>query len=111
VREVIDTVETLMIPHTWKVTVVLPMEGTWKVTVVEQKEDKVRLYAKMISEMRLYQTATESNIAESVFPYLPQQRKQGILKVEKCTLPRPLLFSVIFLTSMAADRTLQRIRP
>lgn len=66
VKEIIDVVESLQIPHAWKVTVVVPKKR-------EQKENNVRLYAKMTPEMRLYQTATESNIVESVFPYLPQQ--------------------------------------
>ncbi|USL85442.1 MAG: RNA-dependent RNA polymerase [Ixodes ricinus orinovirus-like virus 1] len=66
VKEIIDTIQSRLVPKSWYVTVCVPKER-------EQKKDKARCFAKMTPEMRLYQTATESNIATGVFPYVPQQ--------------------------------------
>jgi hypothetical protein len=65
-RDILQTVSTGQIPENWRVMVAVPKER-------EFKRENARFYAKMCNEMRLYQTATEANIAEQVFPYIKQQ--------------------------------------
>lgn len=39
----------------------------------ELRSDDARFYGKMCFEMRLYQTVTEKNIADHIFPYVKHQ--------------------------------------
>ncbi|UZH25300.1 RNA-directed RNA polymerase [Nyavirus gerbillisci] len=65
-KKVIQTIEEGRIPHEW-----FAMVGTFK--ECELKRDKGRLFGKLSFEARLYQTATEHNIAEKIFPYIKSQ--------------------------------------
>ncbi|AHA90827.1 RNA-dependent RNA polymerase [Sierra Nevada virus] len=65
-KEVIQRIETGDIPKEW-----FAMVGVFK--ECELKRDKGRLFGKLTFEARLYQTATEHNIAEKIFPYIKGQ--------------------------------------
>ncbi|QDO67017.1 PolB [San Jacinto virus] len=65
-KEVIKTIEEGRIPHSW-----FAMVGVFK--ECELKRDKGRLFGKLTFEARLYQTATEHNLAEKIFPYVRGQ--------------------------------------
>nr|UZH25306.1 RNA-directed RNA polymerase [Nyavirus nyamaniniense] len=65
-REVISAIERGTMPREW-----FAMVGVFK--ECELKRDKGRLFGKLTFEARLYQTATEHNIAEKIFPYIKSQ--------------------------------------
>ncbi|UDL13960.1 MAG: RNA dependent RNA polymerase [Xiangshan Nyami-like virus] len=66
VKEVMDILESGSIPQSWLVMVAVAKER-------EFKYKDARFFGKMCFEMRLYQTATEKNIADSVFRYIKHQ--------------------------------------
>ena len=55
-----------MINQDWRVIVAVAKER-------EHKRTNARFYAKMTLEMRLYQIATEGNIADTIFKYIKEQ--------------------------------------
>ncbi|ACQ94985.1 RNA-dependent RNA polymerase [Nyavirus nyamaniniense] len=65
-RQVISAIEQGAMPREW-----FAMVGVFK--ECELKRDKGRLFGKLTFEARLYQTATEHNIAEKIFPYIKSQ--------------------------------------
>lgn len=65
IREIVDRVRTGDIPYSWFIVSLYPKEREFKIAA--------RMFSMMVFEMRAYFTATEANIAEMVFPYLPQQ--------------------------------------
>nr|WPR17567.1 MAG: RNA-dependent RNA polymerase [Beetle nyamivirus] len=78
VKDILDLIERNVIPESWRIIVGVAKER-------EQKEVDARFFAKMTFEMRLYQTVTECNIADQIFPYVPQQsmtmREEKLLRV------------------------------
>ncbi|QMP82162.1 RNA-dependent RNA polymerase [Hymenopteran orino-related virus OKIAV87] len=66
VKSIIETISTRQVPDQWKVIMTVAKER-------EFKPEKARFYAKMVPEMRLYQTATESNLAKHIFPHIKHQ--------------------------------------
>lgn len=66
VAEVIEEIESGMIPHAWRVMVAVPKEREFKAT-------DARFFGKMNFSMRLYQTVTERNIADYIFKYIRHQ--------------------------------------
>ena len=65
-RRIIDVISTGEIPQEWKIMVAVAKER-------EFKREKARFYGKLTQEMRMYQVATEANIADQIFPYIKQQ--------------------------------------
>ncbi|QFG01733.1 L protein [Jeremy Point nyavirus] len=65
-KEVISSIEQGTMPKEW-----FAMVGVFK--ECELKRDKGRLFGKLTFEARLYQTATEHNLADRVFPYIRGQ--------------------------------------
>ncbi|ACQ94979.1 RNA-dependent RNA polymerase [Nyavirus midwayense] len=65
-KKVIEQIEQGTAPKEW-----FAMVGVFK--ECELKRDKGRLFGKLTFEARLYQTATEHNIAEKIFPYIKSQ--------------------------------------
>lgn len=63
---IIETINTGAVPRSWKVIVAVAKE-------TEHKRTNARFYAKMTPEMRLYQIATEGNIADIIFHYIREQ--------------------------------------
>lgn len=66
VSEIINQINTGRVPVDWKVIIAVAKER-------EHKRTNARFYAKMTPEMRLYQIATEGNIAEVIFHYIKEQ--------------------------------------
>lgn len=66
VSGIINTINTGDVPREWKVIVAVAKER-------EHKRTNARFYAKMTPEMRLYQIATEGNIADTIFKYIKEQ--------------------------------------
>ncbi|QPB73978.1 RdRp [Hymenopteran orino-related virus OKIAV85] len=66
VQEVIDQLQKGDIPASWLVMVAVAKEREFKYL-------DARFFGKMCFEMRLYQTATEKNIAEAIFRYIKHQ--------------------------------------
>lgn len=66
VKEVIDVLQTGIIPLSWRAMVAVAKER-------EFKFEDARFYGKMCFEMRLYQTAAEKNIADHIFRYIKHQ--------------------------------------
>ncbi|APG78632.1 RNA-dependent RNA polymerase [Hubei rhabdo-like virus 4] len=65
VRSIIDRVRTGSLPFEWFVVSLYPKEREFKL--------EPRMFAMMVFEMRVFFTATEANIADNIFPYLPPQ--------------------------------------
>jgi len=63
VKDVLDVLESGILPDPWRVMVAVAKER-------ELRAEDTRFYGKMCFEMRLYQTVTEKNIADHVFPYV-----------------------------------------
>lgn len=66
VKDVLDILQSGNIPDEWRVMVAVPKEREFKFI-------NARFYGKMCFEMRLYQTVTEKNIADHVFPFVKHQ--------------------------------------
>lgn len=66
VKGVMDVLETRIMPRAWLIMVAVAKER-------EFKYKDARFFGKMCFEMRLYQTATEKNIADSIFRYIKHQ--------------------------------------
>ncbi|KAF5187638.1 Large structural protein [Thalictrum thalictroides] len=66
VSDIIDKINTGLVPQSWKVIVAVERER-------ELKRTNARFYAKMTPEMRLYQIATEGNIADIIFHYIREK--------------------------------------
>lgn len=65
IREIVTRVRTGDIPFSWFIVSLYPKEREFKIAA--------RMFAMMVFEMRAFFTATEANIADKVFPFLPQQ--------------------------------------
>ncbi|QHD64776.1 RNA dependent RNA polymerase [Plasmopara viticola lesion associated mononegaambi virus 5] len=65
VRSIVEKVSTRNIPEDWKIVSLYPKEREFKL--------EPRMFAMLVLEMRCFFTAIESNIASSLFKYLPQQ--------------------------------------
>lgn len=95
VSEIISTINNGGAPKSWKVIVAVAKER-------EHKRTNARFYAKMTPEMRLYQIATEGNIAEVVFKYI---REQSMTMGEE-----QLLRTITRMTSPHTDLTMARYK-
>ncbi|KAL0105524.1 hypothetical protein PUN28_016888 [Cardiocondyla obscurior] len=89
VKEVLDIISKGDIPSEWRVMVAVPKEKEFKGT-------NARFYGKMTFEMRLFQTITEKNIAEGVFPYIKHQsmtmnEEQLLRTIQRMTTPSSLI--------------------
>lgn len=65
VKDILDTISTGSTPKDWLVVGVHPKEREMKI--------EPRLFAMLTLEMRIYYCSTEKNIAETIFPFFPQQ--------------------------------------
>lgn len=65
VREIVEAVSRGDIPFPWLVVSLYPKEREFKISA--------RMFSMMVFEMRAFFTATEANLADHVFPNLPQQ--------------------------------------
>jgi len=65
IKQVCDIVATRSVPDRWKIVSLYPKERELKVSA--------RMFSMMVMEMRTFFTCLESNIAESIFPYLSSQ--------------------------------------
>jgi len=65
IKAIIDRVRSGDIPYSWLIVSLYPKEREFKIAA--------RMFSMMVFEMRAYFTATEANMAEHVFPNLPQQ--------------------------------------
>lgn len=65
IRKIVNTVRSGKIPFSWLVVSLYPKEREFKL--------EPRMFAMMVLEMRTFFTATEANVAENVFPFLPPQ--------------------------------------
>lgn len=65
IREIVERVRQDDIPFSWFIVSLYPKEREFKIAA--------RMFSMMVFEMRAYFTATEANIADQVFPSLPQQ--------------------------------------
>lgn len=65
IASIIDQVRLGNIPHSWLIVSLYPKEREFKLAA--------RMFSMMVFEMRAYFAATEANLAEKIFPYLPQQ--------------------------------------
>lgn len=63
--EIVERVRSGDIPYAWFIVTLYPKEREFKIAA--------RMFSMMVFEMRAFFTATEANMAEKVFPYLPQQ--------------------------------------
>lgn len=66
VEDIIKTIESGEVPENWKILVGVAKES-------EFKSRNARFYCKLVPEMRLYQTSSENNIAQTIFPYIKNQ--------------------------------------
>lgn len=64
-RTVVDRVMRREIPLDWFIVSLYPKEREFKLAA--------RMFSMLVFEVRLYFALTESNLADSIFPYLPQQ--------------------------------------
>jgi hypothetical protein len=64
-RAVVDKVMTREIPIDWFIVSLYPKEREFKLAA--------RMFSMLVFEIRLYFALTEANLADSIFPYLPQQ--------------------------------------
>lgn len=65
VKEIIDTIQDGSLPKEERVMVAVPKEREFK--------ESARFYGKMTFSMRLFQVATEKNIADGIFPFVKHQ--------------------------------------
>lgn len=65
VRSIVDRVRCNDIPFSWKIVSLYPKEREFKLCP--------RMFGMMVFEMRAFFTATEANLAESIFPNIPPQ--------------------------------------
>jgi len=65
IYEIVERVRRGDIPFSWFIVTLYPKEREFKIAA--------RMFSMMVFEMRAFFTATEANMAEKVFPYLPQQ--------------------------------------
>ncbi|CAH0730334.1 unnamed protein product, partial [Brenthis ino] len=65
-REIIQLIDSGIIPLEWRVMVAVPKER-------EFKEEDAICYGKMTPEMRAYQVVTEKNLADIIFRYIKHQ--------------------------------------
>lgn len=82
-------------PQDWKIIIAVAKER-------EHKRTNARFYAKMTPEMRLYQIATEGNIADIVFRYIKEQ--------SMTTGEEQLLRTITRMTSPHTDPTRARYK-
>lgn len=66
VEEVIEQLQSGQIPWQWLIMIAVAKEREFKYL-------DARFFGNMCFEMRLYQTATEKNIADSIFRYIKHQ--------------------------------------
>lgn len=64
-REIVNLVMTGRIPKDWLIVSLYPKEREFKLAA--------RMFSMMVFEMRLFFTMVEANMADTIFPYLPQQ--------------------------------------
>jgi len=64
-REVVDRVMRRDIPLDWFIVSLYPKEREFKIAA--------RMFSMLVFEIRLYFALTEANLADGIFPYLPQQ--------------------------------------
>lgn len=95
VSDIIQMINQGLTPREWKVIVAVAKER-------EHKRDNARFYAKMVPEMRLYQIATEGNIADTIFKYI---REQSMTMGEE-----QLLRTITRMTSPHTDPTKSRYK-
>ncbi|QXN75387.1 MAG: RNA-dependent RNA polymerase, partial [Grapevine-associated mononega-like virus 3] len=65
VEKIVHQVRNGDIPFSWKIVSLYPKEREFKLDP--------RMFGMMVFEMRAFFTATEANLAEQVFPYMPPQ--------------------------------------
>jgi len=65
VREIVERVRVGDIPYSWTIVSLYPKEREFKL--------EARMFSMMVFEMRAFFTAAEANLADHVFPNLPQQ--------------------------------------
>jgi hypothetical protein len=65
IRTVIEQVESGNIPEEWLIVSLYPKEREFKLAA--------RMFSMMVFEMRVFFTALEANLADHIFPNLPQQ--------------------------------------
>jgi hypothetical protein len=64
-REIVDRVMRRDIPLDWFIVSLYPKEREFKIAA--------RMFSMLVFEIRLYFALTEANLADGIFPYLPQQ--------------------------------------
>lgn len=65
IKQIIDLVESGDIPSDWLIVSLYPKEREFKL--------KARMFSMMVFEMRVFFNCLEANLAEKIFPMLPQQ--------------------------------------
>jgi hypothetical protein len=65
VHDIVKQVQNGQIPWEWLIITLYPKEREFKLTP--------RMFSMMVFEMRIYFAACEANLADNIFPYLPQQ--------------------------------------
>lgn len=65
IRDIVDRVRLGDIPFDWMVVSLYPKEREFKVAA--------RMFGMMVFEMRAFFTCTEANLADNIFPFMPQQ--------------------------------------
>ncbi|UNQ75001.1 RNA-dependent RNA polymerase [Fusarium oxysporum mymonavirus 1] len=65
IRAIVEAVRLGKLPFEWFVVSLYPKEREFKL--------EPRMFAMMVFEMRAFFTATEANVADNIFPYLPPQ--------------------------------------
>lgn len=65
IRKIIELVETGDLPADWMIVSLYPKEREFKLSA--------RMFSMMVFEMRVFFACLESNLADKIFPYLPQQ--------------------------------------
>jgi len=64
-KSVVQLVEDDLIPDCWKVVSLFPKEREFKLAA--------RMFAMLVFEMRMFFTISESNLADTIFPYLDRE--------------------------------------
>lgn len=65
IKSIVDAVRQGNIPRSWLVVSLYPKEREFKTAA--------RMFSMMVFEMRAFFACTEANLADHIFPYLPQQ--------------------------------------
>jgi len=93
IRAIVELVEAGDIPEDWLIVSLYPKEREFKLSA--------RMFSMMVFEMRAFFTCLEANLADKVFPYLPQQTM---------TLKKTEIQSIFFkLTKPASSESIKRL--